>query len=96
LQDFHYINTSYENASNVYYETHENNVIDIYLIYDHERCSPNRANGHWNFQLQARKNANLTVILNNFYNVWNGKSGSPVSDKTIYFTSIDGDNLETQ
>ena len=48
-----FINTSFENASPLYWETDEEGVIHIHMIYDQERSSPNRANGHWHFQLQA-------------------------------------------
>ncbi len=84
-----YINTSFENASPVYWETDTNALVHIYLVYDLERSSPNRANGHWHFQLQADQGSDLTLVLHNFENVWNGKQGLPVSDKTICFVSND-------
>ena len=37
----------------------------LYLVYDRERSSPNRANGHWHFQVQGKPGANVTVVLNN-------------------------------
>ncbi len=85
-----FINTSFENASPLYWEIDPDRTIQIYLVYDYERNSPNRANGHWYFQLQAKKGSDLTLVLNNFDNVWNGKKGSPVSDRTICFISHDG------
>jgi len=36
-------------------------------------CSPNRAAGHWYVQLQGKAETDLTVMLENFDNVWNGK-----------------------
>jgi hypothetical protein len=87
---FRFINTSFENASPLWWETGPGGVVELYLVYDHERSSPNRAAGHWHFQLQAEKGAELSLVLNHFDNVWNGRPGSPVSDKTIAYTSLDG------
>lgn len=85
-----YVNTSIENGCPLYWETDSAGVVNIYLVYDQERSSPNRANGHWHFQLQASKAADLTIVLHNFDNVWNGKMGSPINDRTICFVSEDG------
>jgi len=85
-----FINTSFENACPLYWEVDSEGVINVYLLYDQERSSQNRANGHWFFQLQAKKGTELTIILNNFDNVWNGKKSSPISDRTICFISNDG------
>jgi hypothetical protein len=87
---FHYINSSFENASPLYWERGGDGAVHIYLVYDSERDSPNRANGHWLFQAQAEKGSELTFTLHNFDNVWNGKHGAPVSKKTICYTSPDG------
>ena len=73
-----FINTSFENASPLYWEIDEDGAIQVFLVYDSERNSTNRANGHWHFQLQAEPGAEFTLILNNFDNVWNGKKGVPV------------------
>ena len=88
--DLAFINTSFENASPLWWEVGEAGTIRIHLVYDLERSSPNRANGHWFFQLQGRPGADLTLALGPFDNVWNGKLGSPVSDQTIAFISSDG------
>jgi len=85
-----FIDTSFENASPLYWEIDAEGAVQVYLVYDQERSSPNRANGHWHFQIQARKGSDLTIVLNNFDNVWNGRPGSPVSDATIGFASVDG------
>lgn len=87
---FEYIHTSFENASPCYWKIDESGAIHVFLVYDHERSSPNRANGHWHFQVQAKPGSNLTLVLHNFENVWNGRVGIPVSDKTVCFTSYDG------
>lgn len=85
-----FINTSFENASPLHWEIDAEGAIYVYLVYDQERSSPNRANGHWHFQLQAKKGSDLTIVLCNFDNVWNRRKGSPVSDRTISFISQDG------
>lgn len=85
-----YINTSFANASPLYWEIDDQGTVNVFLVYDQERSSPNRANGHWHFQLQARPGSDLTLVLYNLDNVWNGKHGSPAKDATISFTSIDG------
>ncbi|HUT13517.1 MAG TPA: M14 family zinc carboxypeptidase [Thermoguttaceae bacterium] len=85
-----FIHTGFENGSPLYWEIDEEGAVQVYFVYDQERASPNRANGHWHFQLQAKQEADLTVVLNNFDNVWNGKLGSPIDDETICFTSPDG------
>lgn len=85
-----FINTSFENACPLYWEVDSEGVINVYLLYDQERSSQNRANGHWFFQLQAKKGADLTIILNNFDNIWNSKKSSPISNRTICFISNDG------
>ena len=88
--DLIYINTAFENASPLYWETEADNVVHVYLIYDQERSSPNRANGHWLFEVQAKPGARLTFVLHNFDNVWNGRRGSPVNERTVCFISQDG------
>jgi Zinc carboxypeptidase len=88
--DLIYINTSFEHASPLYWETGPDGTVHVYLVYDQERASPNRANGHWLFELQAVPDAELTLVLHNFDNVWNGKAGSPLDNRTIGFASEDG------
>ncbi len=85
-----YISTSFEHASPLYWETGSDGIVHVYLVYDQERGSPNRANGHWFFQLQTAPGAELTLVLHNFDNVWNGKPGSPLDNRTIGFASEDG------
>ncbi len=88
--DLIFLNTSFENASPFYWEVDANNVVHVYLVYDLERASPNRANGHWFFQVQAKPGAELTFVLHNFDNVWNGQKGSPIDQRTVCFVSPDG------
>jgi predicted amidohydrolase len=89
-RDLQFINTSFENASPLYWEIAADGSVQLYMLYDQERSSPNRAAGHWHFQVQARQGSDLRLVLNNFDNVWNGKHGSPHSDRTTAFISADG------
>jgi len=89
---FEFINTGFENASPLHWEVDPTGVVQVYLVYDQERSSPNRANGHWHFQIQARPGSKLTVVLNNLDNVWNGRKASAACDETISFGSADGTN----
>jgi len=88
--DLIFLNTSFENGSPLYWEADANNVVNVHLVYDQERASPNRANGHWFFQAQAKPGAELTFVLHNFDNVWNGQKGSPIDKRTVCFVSEDG------
>lgn len=91
-----FIDTSYENASPVQWEVRPDGIVDVYLMYDYERSSPNRAAGHWNFRVQARAGSDLTLVLNNLSNVWNGRRSSPASERTIAFVSDDGKSWRAQ
>ncbi len=88
-----FINTSFENASKVDWEIDSEGNIVISLIYDHERSSPNRANGHWHFQLQAKPGSDFTLILKNFVNIYNGRMASTLDKRktmTTCYVSHDG------
>ena len=86
-----YVNSGFENASPLQWDVNrDDGAMNIRLLYDYERASPNRAAGHWHFQVQGKAGSEVTIVLHNFDNVWNGKPGSPVSAKSICFTSNDG------
>lgn len=85
-----YIHTNFENASQLDWEVDSNGIVNVSLIYDHERSSPNRANGHWHFQVEAERGTDVTLLLKNFENVWNGVKGVPISEKTNTLVSQDG------
>ena len=85
-----FIYTGFENASPADWEVDDDGVVHIKLLYDHERCSPNRAAGHWYVQLQGEAGTDVTIMLENFDNVWNGRKSSPLSDRTSCFLSADG------
>ena len=59
--DLAFINTAFENASPLWWEVEQSGAIQIHLLYDHQRSSPNRAAGHWFFELQGRPGADLTL-----------------------------------
>ena len=67
-----FIDTSFENASPLWYEQATDGTILIHLLYDHERASPNRAAGHMHFLVHAKPGAKLTLEFRNLDNVWNG------------------------
>jgi len=85
-----FIDTSIENGSPLYWEVDAEQTVHVYLVYDQERDSPNRANGHWHFKLEAHAPCDLTLVLHHFDNIWNGQSGSPLDDRLVCFTSVDG------
>ncbi len=94
-EDLFFIDTSFENASQLYWDPVSGGKTQVYLLYDHERESPNRAAGHWHFRVEAKPNSKVTLVLNHFQNVWNGKVGIPVSDRTICFVSEDATDWES-
>ncbi len=86
----HFVDTSFENASPLWWEVDPDGSIHLNLVYDHERQSTNRANGHWHFRVEGRQDAELTLLLRNFDNIWNGRKGSPISSRTNCCISVDG------
>ena len=85
-----FIDTSFENASAVWYEFAPDGTVRVHLLYDHERSSPNRAAGHIHFRLQAAPGSKLTLEFKNLDNVWNGKSGSVARELKTLVVSEDG------
>lgn len=85
-----YINTEFENASPLWWELTPDGTVQVHLVYDHERSSPNRANGHWLFRVEAEPGSDLTLVLGPFANVWNGVLSKPTPEATISFISDDG------
>ena len=86
----HYISTTLENGSPLWWETDAEGNVRVHLIYDQERQSPNRAAGHWLFRVEAVPGSDLTLILGPFANVWNGKLSRPVPEAKAAFISDDG------
>ncbi len=89
---FEYIDTGFENASPLWYDFAADGAVQVHLLYDHERSSPNRAAGHFHFRIHARPGAKLTVEFKNLDNVWNGRIGSVAKELKVAVVSQDGRN----
>jgi hypothetical protein len=85
-----FIDTGFENASPLWYDTAEDGSIQVHLLYDHERAAPNRAAGHIHFRLHAQRGARLTLEFRNLDNVWNGQPGSVARELKAMVISEDG------
>jgi len=85
-----FIDTGFENASPVWYEIDTNGTIQVHLLYDHERSSPNRAAGHFHFQLHAPTGSTLTLELRNLDNIWNRQHGSVARELKAAVVSTNG------
>jgi len=86
----HYIDSTIENGSPLWWEIEPDGAVRVHLVYDQERASPNRANGHWLFRIDAAPDADLTLVLGPFGDIWNGKPAGPVPEAKIAFVSDDG------
>ncbi len=89
---FHFIGTSFENASPVWYDFAPDAVVNVHLLYDHERDSPNRAAGHFHFLLEGDPGASFTLEFRNLDNIWNGTPGSVARELKTAVISPDGRN----
>jgi len=85
-----YINTAFENASPLFWEIDDAGEVNVFLMCDHERSSPNRAAGHWHFRVEAPKGSLVTIVLNNLSNIYGGRRTAPASEETISYVSPDG------
>ena len=86
-----FLDTAFENASPLWWEVDEDGNVHIHLVYDQERSSPNRANGHWLFRVEAEPGAELTLVLGPFGNVWNRRPSGPIPESKVTFVSDDGE-----
>src|SRR5262245_61618915 len=89
-----FIDTSFENASPLWYDVVDD-VVRIHLLYDHERASPNRAAGHIHFRIHARAGTALTLEFLNLDNVWNSQPGSVAGELKTVAISEDGQTWKT-
>lgn len=87
---FEFVDTGFENASPLWYEIAADGVIQLHLVYDHERGSPNRAAGHIHFLIHGRKGSRLTLEFRNLDNVWNGRHGSVAAELRTLVVSENG------
>jgi hypothetical protein len=85
-----FIDTSFENASPLWYDIAPDGIVRVHLIYDHERQSPNRAAGHVHFRIHAATGSRLTLEFVNLENVWNGQPGSVAGELKTMVISEDG------
>ena len=90
-----FIDTGFENASPVWYDTGPDDVTRVYLMYDHERGSPNRAAGHFHFRLHAKAGSVQTLEFKNLDNVYNGRPGSVANELKTAVISQDGRDWRT-
>jgi hypothetical protein len=98
-----FIDASFENASPLWYQEVENGMIEVHLLYDHERSSPNRAAGHFHFQVHAETGTELKLEFKNLDNVWNGRAGSVarelkaavISEYGVNWTSVPIESFST-
>ncbi len=92
IEGLDFIDTSFENASPLWYEPGPDETVLVHLLYDHERESPNRAAGHIHFLLQAHPGQRLTLEFKNLDNVWNGRTSNPARAMRSILLSEDGRN----
>ena len=85
-----FIDTSFENASPLWYEQAPDGSIQIHLLYDRERASPNRAAGHIHFLVHGTPGASVTLEFRNLDNVWNGQPGSVARELRTVVISENG------
>lgn len=86
-----FVDTSFENASPLWYEFDSEGTLQVLLVYDHERASPNRAAGHFHFKVVGKPNATIQLELNNLKNVWNGNAASVAPELKSAVVSEDGE-----
>jgi hypothetical protein len=84
-----FLRWGFENASPLQWEAGADGVIHVHMLYDYERNSPNRAAGHWHFQLQGKPGSDVTLVLDHFDNIYKLKPGGAVSKKTVGCISPD-------
>jgi hypothetical protein len=85
-----FIDTSFENASPLWYEVVADGTINLHLLYDHERGSPNRAAGHVHFRVEGTPGTRLTLEFRNLDNIYNGRPGSVARELKTMVISEDG------
>jgi hypothetical protein len=85
-----FVDTSFENASPLWYDHAADGTVRIHLLYDHERASPNRAAGHIHFLLHGKAGVTVTLEFRNLDNVWNGQPGSVARELKTVVVSENG------
>lgn len=95
MDEVAYVDTLFENASPLWYEVDDKGTLQVHLLYDHERNSPNRAAGHVHFRIHGKPGAVIRTEFNNLDNVWNGKPGSVARELLSVVISEDGRTWES-
>ena len=85
-----FVDTSFENASPLWYDFAADGTLNLHLLYDHERGSPNRAAGHIHFLLHGAAGAKVTLEFMNLENIWNGRPGSVARELKTLVVSENG------
>ena len=90
-----YISSNFENASPVFWEYNPDGTVLVHLLPDHERHTPNRASNHVYFQVQGKAGSDVTLAIQYFDEVWNGRVVESSSLLENYLISQDGVNWTT-
>jgi hypothetical protein len=91
-----FISTGFENASPMNWEIDSAGRVMGSMVYDRERFSQNRAVNHWHFKVEAAPGTEVTVILQNFDNIWNNIAASPISKQSPFVVSFDNKKWESR
>ena len=85
-----YVSSNFENATPLFWELNPDGSVLVHLVYDHERNTPNRASNHVHFQIQAKPNSDVTLVIQYFDEVWNARIATSHSLLKNYYISHDG------
>ena len=91
-----FIHTGFENASPMNWRIDSAGRVVGSLVYDHERFSRNRAVNHFHFGVEAATGTEMTVILENFDNIWNNRFASDLSERSRFVLSFDQKKWESR
>ena len=94
-----FIDTYFENASPLRWDTRDNDVVELMTIHDHERFRPNQQFNHWNFKIRATKQkigSTITFKVAHIESRWNGRPTSAfLGHKLVTAVSSDGKEWKT-
>lgn len=91
-----FVHTGFENASPMNWRVESADRVVGSLVYDHERFSRNRAVNHFHFRVEAAAGTEVTVILENFDNIWNNRFASDLSERSRFVVSFDNKKWESR
>ena len=91
-----FVHTGFENASPMNWRIDSAGRVVGSQVYDHERFSRNRAVNHFHFRVEAAVGTEVTVILENFDNIWNNRFASDLSERSRYLISFDNRKWESR